>query len=99
MQCVADVSNISTQIGQIIQQVQDLNPRFASMNKGMEIQSVGAQQISDAMVLLSSTSVQIADSLREINNAIAQLNQIARGLRQEVSVFKVNNTIVEPTLS
>ncbi|BAZ50004.1 methyl-accepting chemotaxis sensory transducer [Nostoc sp. NIES-4103] len=88
---VADVSNISTQIGQIIQQVQDLNPHFASVNKGMETQSVGAQQISDAMVLLSSTSVQTADSLREINNAIAQLNQVARGLRQEVSVFKVKS--------
>ncbi|MDF5706180.1 MAG: methyl-accepting chemotaxis protein [Nostoc sp. S4] len=95
---VADVGNISTQIGQIIQQVQDLNPRFESVNQGMEIQSVGAQQISDAMMQLSSTSIQTADSLREINNAIAQLNQVARNLRQEVSVFKVNNTIVEPTL-
>ncbi|MFN6560730.1 MAG: methyl-accepting chemotaxis protein [Nostoc sp. ChiSLP01] len=95
-QSVADVGNISIQIGQIIQQVQDLNPRFESVNKGMEIQSLGAQQISDAMTQLSSTSVQTADSLREINHAIAQLNQVARGLRQEVSVFKVK---VEDDLS
>ncbi|ALF52107.1 chemotaxis protein [Nostoc piscinale CENA21] len=88
---VADVSHISSQIGQIIQQVQDLNPHFAAVNQGMEMQSLGAQQISDAMVQLSSTSVQTADSLREINQALAQLNQVARGLRQEVSVFKVKS--------
>ncbi|MBE9208293.1 methyl-accepting chemotaxis protein [Nostoc sp. LEGE 06077] len=88
---VTDVSSISMQIGQIIQQVQDLNPYFASVNQGMEIQSLGAQQISEAMVQLSSTSVQTADSLREINQAIAQLNQVSRGLRQEVSIFKVKS--------
>ena len=86
---VADVGNISTQIGQIITKVQDLNPHFESVNKGMETQSVGAQQISDAMVQLSSTSGQTADSLREINGAIAQLNQVSQGLRQEISRFKV----------
>ncbi|MFN6517819.1 MAG: methyl-accepting chemotaxis protein [Nostoc sp. CreGUA01] len=84
-----DVASISRQIGQIIQQVQDLNPRFEFVNQGMETQSVGAQQISDAMVQLSSTSVQSTDSLREINHAIAQLNQVAQGLRQEIARFQV----------
>ncbi len=59
-----DVASISTQVRQVIQQVQDLNPRFEFVNQGMEIQFVGAQQISEAMVQLSSTSVQTADSLR-----------------------------------
>ncbi|MBD2414369.1 methyl-accepting chemotaxis protein [Nostoc calcicola FACHB-389] len=86
---VEDVVSISLQIGQIIQQVQDLTPHFESVNQGMEIQSLGAQQISDAMVQLSSTSLQTADSLREINSAIAQLNQVAQGLRQEISRFQV----------
>ncbi|MEH2059697.1 MAG: hypothetical protein V7K97_26790 [Nostoc sp.] len=45
--------------------------------------------ISDAMVQLSSASLQTADSLREINYAIAQLNQVAQGLRQEISRFQV----------
>ncbi|MEH2066901.1 MAG: methyl-accepting chemotaxis protein [Nostoc sp.] len=86
---MADVGSISTQLGQIIQQVQDLNPRFELVNRGMETQSVGAQQISEAMVQLSSTSVQTADSLREINRAIAQLNQVAQGLRQGIARFQV----------
>jgi methyl-accepting chemotaxis protein WspA len=55
----------------------------------METQSVGAQQISEAMVQLSSASVQSTDSLREINHAIAQLNQVAQGLRQEIARFQV----------
>ncbi|MEH2108621.1 methyl-accepting chemotaxis protein [Nostoc sp.] len=86
---IEDVGSISTQVGQIIQQVQDLNPRFEFVNQGMETQSVGAQQISEAMVQLSSTSVQSTDSLREINHAIAQLNQVAQGLRQEIARFQV----------
>ncbi|MGF1991987.1 MAG: methyl-accepting chemotaxis protein [Nostoc sp. ZfuVER08] len=86
---VEDVANISTQVGQIIEQVQYLAPRFEAVNQGTETQSQGAQQISDAMVQLSSTSLQTADSLREINSAIAQLNQVAQGLRQEISHFQV----------
>ncbi|MFN6540198.1 MAG: methyl-accepting chemotaxis protein [Nostoc sp. EkiNYC01] len=86
---VEDVANISTQVGQIIQQIQYLARRFEAVNQGTEIQSQGAQQISDAMVQLSSTSLQTADSLREINYAIAQLNQVSQGLRQEISRFQV----------
>jgi methyl-accepting chemotaxis protein WspA len=86
---VEDVARISSQIGQVIEQVQDLTPQFEAVNQGMDTQSQGALQISDAMVQLSSTSLQTADSLREINSAIAQLNQVANGLRQEISRFKL----------
>ncbi|MEH1822811.1 MAG: methyl-accepting chemotaxis protein [Nostoc sp.] len=95
---IEDVGSINTQVGQIIQQVQDLNPRFEFVNQGMETQSVGAQQISEAMVQLSSTSVQSADSLREINHAIAQLNQVAQGLRQEIARFQVKTEDVIPLI-
>jgi methyl-accepting chemotaxis protein WspA len=87
---VEDVANISSQITKIIAQFQDLTPRFEAVNQGMEIQSQGAEQISDAMNQLNTNSAQTAASLREINNAIAQLNQVAQGLRQEISRFKVN---------
>ncbi|MFB2773057.1 hypothetical protein ACE1AT_27860, partial [Pelatocladus sp. BLCC-F211] len=83
-------ARISTQTTQIIEQVQHLTPRFEAVNQGMEIQSQGALQISEAMTQLSSASVQTVDSLREINHAIAQLNQVAQGLRQEISRFQVN---------
>ncbi|HLP88360.1 MAG TPA: CHASE3 domain-containing protein [Nostocaceae cyanobacterium] len=91
---VENVANIGTQMGQIIEQVQELYPHFESVNQGMEIQVQGAQQISEAIVQLSQNSAQTADSLREINKAIAQLNQVAQGLRQAISRFtiKVENT-------
>jgi methyl-accepting chemotaxis protein WspA len=90
---VEDVANISSQIGQIIEQVQELTPRYETVSQGMEAQSQGAMQISDAMSQLSSNSVQTAASLREINQAITKLNQVAQGLRQEMSKFKVNDTV------
>ncbi|MBD2314007.1 methyl-accepting chemotaxis protein [Desertifilum sp. FACHB-1129] len=87
---VEDVGSIGQQLGQIIEQVQSLNPRFASVNEGMEAQSLGAQQISDAMLQLREASVQTAEALRETNRAIDQLNDAAQKLRLETSRFKVN---------
>jgi methyl-accepting chemotaxis protein WspA len=87
---VEDTSNISEQLGRMIEDVQSLAPRFQIVNQGMEAQSLGAQQISEAMVQLSETSVQTADSLREINGAIEQLNGAAQRLRREISRFKVS---------
>ncbi|MBP5971491.1 methyl-accepting chemotaxis protein [Brasilonema sp. CT11] len=88
---VEDVQNISIQIGEIIEQVQALTPRFQMVSGGMEAQSESAVQINEAMVQLSEASSQTADSLRGINIAIAQLNDAAHSLRQEVSQFKVKS--------
>lgn len=89
-QGVGLIGTIGQELGQIIEEVQALTPRFATVNQGMEAQAQGAQQISEAMMQLSDTSVQTADSLREINSAIEQLNQASHGLQQEISQFKVN---------
>ncbi|MBW4494239.1 MAG: methyl-accepting chemotaxis protein [Oscillatoria princeps RMCB-10] len=88
MRGVKDVRNISGQLGQIIERVQALTPRFEEVNQGMEAQSTGALQISEAMVQLSEASSQTADSLREINSAIGQLNEAAQGLRREILALR-----------
>jgi methyl-accepting chemotaxis protein WspA len=80
-----DVRTLSLQINQIIEQVQALSPRFDTVNQGMEAQSQGAGQISEAMIQLSEASLQTADSLREINRAIEQLDDVAHALRREIS--------------
>ncbi len=85
---VKDVRKIGGQLAQIIEQVQALTPRFEAVNQGMEAQSIGATQISEAMVQLSEASSQTAQSLRDINGAIAQLNEAAVGLRREVLALK-----------
>ncbi len=87
---VEDVGNISLQIGQIIEQVQSLSPRFEMVGQGMDTQAQSAQQISEAMNQLREASMQTADALRETNDALAQLNEAAQNLRQETSRFKVS---------
>src|SRR5687768_10090136 len=50
---VEEVRQVSTQLVQIIQQVQSLTPRFETVNDGMEAQTTSAQQISEALRQLS----------------------------------------------
>ncbi|MGD1932658.1 MAG: methyl-accepting chemotaxis protein [Leptolyngbyaceae cyanobacterium] len=88
-QSVEDVVQVSGQVAQIMQQVQELPPRFERVNQGMDSQALGAKQISEAMAQLSSVSQQTSDALESINAAIAQLNQTAQGLQQEMGRFKV----------
>jgi methyl-accepting chemotaxis protein WspA len=86
---VHEVNGISGQIGRIIEQVQGLGPRFESVNEGMESQSIGARQISEAMIQLSQATRNTADSQRDAARAIQVLEQAARVLHREVSRFKV----------
>jgi methyl-accepting chemotaxis protein WspA len=84
---VADVSEVSGQLRQIIEQVNVLGPRFMALNEGMTSQSEGARQISEAMSQLSESAGQTADALRESGDAIAQLNEASRELHREVTRF------------
>ena len=59
------------------------------MEQGLEAQSLGAEQISEAMVQLSEAAQQIADGIRETNSALGMLTTAARDLEGEISRFKV----------
>ena len=89
-QGVDDIRTIGSQLAAIIEQVQFLTPRFETVDRGMEGQAEGAQQISEAMGQLSLASGQTAEALHEINSAIAELNEAAQSLRHEISRFKIN---------
>ena len=84
---VRDVSTVSAQLAQIIDQVNQLGPQFMAVGEGMASQSLGAQQISEAMSQLSQAAGQTADSLRDSAQAIGQLNEAARDLQREVTRF------------
>jgi methyl-accepting chemotaxis protein len=86
---VDEIRQVSTQLAQIIQQVQTLTPRFATVSEGMHAQATGAQQISETLTQLSEAAHQTADSLRQSNLAIEQLNEAARGLQTSVARFKL----------
>ena len=86
---VVEVGNIGNQVAAVIEQVQALTPQFTQVNEGMEMQSLGAQQISEAMTQLGEASRQTQTSLQETNAVIEQLNKVSHSLRQEMSNFKV----------
>jgi methyl-accepting chemotaxis protein WspA len=79
------VNNISDQIAKVIQEVQDLPPRFERVSQNMEAQSESAYQISEAMNQLGQASHQTVDALRETNSALDQLDDAAKGLRREIA--------------
>lgn len=56
----------------------------------MEGQSQKAVEISDSMVQLSESSSQTAAFLREVNGTIAQLNETAQMLQNEILSFKLD---------
>jgi methyl-accepting chemotaxis protein WspA len=81
------ITQVTTQLSAIIEQVQMLTPSFDAVNEGVKSQSISAGQISDALSQLSVAAQQTADSLRQSNMAIEQLNEAARGLQSGVSKF------------
>ncbi len=84
-----DVKKISLQLSCIIEQVQALSPRFEEVNRAVGQQSDHAHEINLAMLHLSEEMQQTKDSLHEIYSVIEQLNEVARGLQEQVSRFKV----------
>ena len=91
-QGVEEVAGVSGMLGQIIAQVQDLEPQFEAVKIGMQAQSEGAQQISEAIGQLSEAAEQTRASLQEFKSATVQLNEAVQGLRNEVARFKVSGT-------
>lgn len=87
---VGESRKAGSQLGEIIEQVHSLTPRFEAVNQGMLSQSQVAQQISDAMAQLSEATRQTADALKETNRAIQHLNEAAKTLQREFSLFKVS---------
>ncbi len=61
-----------------------------SVNEGMESQSIGARQITEAMIQLSEATRNTAESQRDVVRAIELLDQAARVLHQEVSRFNAS---------
>lgn len=88
---VADVATVGAQLTQIIQQVQQLLPRFETVNESTRLQAEGAEQIKESMVQLNEMAQQTAETLRLSNHSVEQLKDAARGLQQGVSTFKVTD--------
>ena len=87
---VVSIETIGEQLGQVIDQVKTLSPRFEVVNKGMYMQVESARQISEAMEQLLTAADQTRDSLSEYKRVTEQLNAAVQVLQSEVSRFKLN---------
>ena len=83
------IGNIGVQMGQVIARVEELIPQFQMVRDGMQSQSQGAQQINEAMMVLTSGTRNTLDSLREFNTATEHMHGAMRGLKDEIQKFKV----------
>jgi methyl-accepting chemotaxis protein WspA len=86
---VEEVGRIGGQLGEIISAVKLSTERFEQVNQGMNAQSLGAEQIREAMIRLSDGANQTARSLSEFNQATVQLRDAVGGLKQDVSWFRI----------
>lgn len=85
-----DVSQVSSQLAEIIEQVQEFTPRFENVQQGMHFQAQGAAQITEAMVQLSESAQQSVESIHHSTSAIDSLNDAAQSLQSGVSKFRVS---------
>ncbi len=86
---VGRVAEINGQTGQIITEVSGLGERFRFVNEGMRNQTVGAEQIDEAMGNMAGNIRQTASALDEFNRATAHLRSSIEQLNSEIASFKV----------
>lgn len=88
----AEIGKISIHLGQIIERVQALSPRFATLNQGIQDQSQNARRVSESISQLQAIAQQIADTLHKTNDDIELLDGATKALRKEVARFTVSTT-------
>ena len=85
---VEDVDQIGGKLGEVIAAVQHLLPRFQQVTEKMSAQSVGAEQIREAMAQLSDGAAHTSESIREFHKATDQLREAIGRLRDDISKFR-----------
>jgi methyl-accepting chemotaxis protein WspA len=85
---VGQVTKINQMTWEIINEVQGLSSRFQLVNEGMKNQSVGAQQINDAMTQVAEGARRSAQTIQEFEKATAHLRGSVEGLNAEIAQFK-----------
>lgn len=89
---VVNVKKIGEQLASVIDKVQQLVPYFDDVNINMRSQATDAHQISEALEQLNDAEQQTVKSIHLSNKSIQQLHNIAQGLHDGISQFKVRTT-------
>jgi methyl-accepting chemotaxis protein WspA len=85
---VGQVTKINQMTWEIITEVQTLSSRFKLVNEGMRNQTIGAQQINDAMSQIADGTRRSLQSLQDFERATAHLRASVEGVTQEIALFK-----------
>ncbi len=85
---VGQVTKINQMTWEIINEVQGLSSRFQLVNEGMRNQTLGAQQINEAMNQIAEVAHRSAQSIQEFERATTHLRSSVEGLNSEISQFK-----------
>ena len=86
---VDEVGKVGSQLGGIIENVQDLTGKFDQVEQGMSAQTDGARQISGAMGQLTEAAHTSSASISEFKQATDDLHRAVGELRNEITNFKV----------
>ena len=82
---------VNFKLEQIINQIEEIIPRFNEINKNMQFQMQGTNHIMKSMDELSKGAITIEDSLKEFVSVTSFLKNEADSLKQEISKFKLKS--------
>lgn len=85
---VKEITTVSTHLGNVIQQVQGLPPRFEMVLQGMESQSIRADHIKESIAHLNQSAQKTVASLEITRKKLSLLGKTANALQREISNFQ-----------
>jgi len=83
------IASISEEMSGLISHINDLVPKFNSVNEGMQIQSEGADQIKEAMQQLNESATYTKDALMKFRQITDVLTETLNNMNNELSKFKI----------
>ena len=81
------IAGITADLGRLLEYTQKLEPHFADVNSGMQVQSEGAGHITASMQELNAAARQTRDSLAGFRQVTEQMRGAVAGLEKEVARF------------
>lgn len=78
---VNQVSIVGEQISEIIDQVQKQSQSFENVNKGIQAELLGVEQITNSITQISETAQQTSTSIHQFHVAIEQLTTITKQIQ------------------
>ena len=85
---VAVVTEVASQLGQVIGQVEGLKGSFDEVSEGMRSQASGADQIHNAMGSLNENVQLTVSALQEVTSVAEELRGAANTLNAEIGKFR-----------